>query len=62
MTNKIAQVHAKQFRGRMRIIGTGQTPRGQSFIKGLEELQVAELSDVRFKSEARAAVAKLFDE
>lgn len=62
MSKKPGTVHAKQVRGRMRIIGMGQTPSGQSFIKGLEELAAEELSNSKFKAEARLAVAKMFAE
>lgn len=62
MANGIVEVHAKQVRGRMMIIGKGKTPRGQSYIANLAELQAPDLADKAFKSEAKAAVRKMLSE
>ena len=62
MTKKLATVHAKQVRGRMRIIGTGQTNTGQAYIKDMKELEVPDLADKRFKDQMKAAVDEMLAE
>jgi len=56
MAAGIGQVHVKNERGVMVVIGKGQTPRGKAYIKKRETLTVKNPSDPKFKDELAAAI------
>lgn len=62
MANKIGQVHVKRERGKLTVIGMGQTPRGQRFIKERVVLNALDTQDPDFKTELAAAVKKMLPE
>lgn len=59
MGHGIATIHAKKVRGKMRIIGTGRTNTGQSYIKAHKVLDATSLADKRFKGEAKIAIEEM---
>lgn len=61
MSYNYGQIHVKRQRGKLVVMGFGQTPRGQKFIRGIESLEVPKTTDKNFKAELANAVAKLFD-
>jgi len=62
MAKNITTVHAKEYRGLVRIIGMGKTPTGQSYRRATTVLKAHNLRDPRFKAEARTAVAEMLGE
>lgn len=60
MANNYGQVHVKRQRGKLVVIGFGQTPRGQKFIRRVEEIKAPKLGDKNFKVDLAGAVEKLF--
>lgn len=59
MANGIGQVHVRKQRGQLVVIGFGQSPRGQKFIRDYHSLEAASPADPKFKGELKAAVEKL---
>lgn len=61
MSNTYGTIEVKKMRGKMAVIGLGKTPRGQNYIKKIEETSSTSPADPKFKEELATAVAKLFD-
>lgn len=59
MGHGIASVHVRRERGRTTVIGFGQTPRGQKFIRATKTLLAPTIGSKDFKSELAAAVEEL---
>ena len=59
MTTGIAQIHARVTKGHVIVLGMGQTPRGQRYIKNSETLSATSFEDKNFKAELATAVEKL---
>lgn len=62
MSNRYASIHVRKMRGKLKVMGFGSTPRGTKFIRDMEELEVTDIHDKKFKAELAAAVAKLMSE
>jgi hypothetical protein len=62
MASGIATIHVRRSQGKLKVIGMGQTPRGQAYIKRTEVLEVKTPADPKYKGEMAAAVEKLFAE
>lgn len=60
MPHRYGQVHVKRQRGKLVVIGFGQTPRGQKFIRKVEPVDAPRTADKNFKDDLTTAVAKLF--
>jgi hypothetical protein len=61
MPKQYAEIHLKRERGKLVIVGLGQTGRGQKYPKGREVLPDAKMTDKKFKDDMKAAVGKLFE-
>lgn len=60
MANGIASIEVKAKRGKITVIGMGQSVKGQKYIKDQKELTVHKTSDPKFKGELRTAVTEIF--
>lgn len=54
-----ATIEVKRDHGKLTVIATGRTPRGQKYIKAKKALSVKSSKDKKFKEEMAAAVAEL---
>jgi hypothetical protein len=52
----VSAIEVKRQRGRLVVVALGQTPRGQSFIKGIGVLNSREMTDESFKTDLAEAV------
>lgn len=59
MANGIGTVEVKRQRKALTIMGMGQTPRGQKFIKKSIPITAPRMNDKKFKAELAAAVEEL---
>lgn len=59
MPKNIAAVHVKNSRGKVSVLGMGQTPRGQKYIREIIDLEVKKIDDPKFKEELATAVEQL---
>lgn len=59
MANGVVAIEVKRSRGTMVVTATGQTPRGQKYLKQSIPLKVKSPADPDFKGELSAAVSEL---
>lgn len=59
MSKGIGSVHVKFLRGNMNVIGQGQTPRGQRYIKNIIPLECRNIGAKKFKKELADAVNEM---
>lgn len=61
MTTQYVQLEMRRQRGKPVLLGTGRTPRGQKYIKGIAPITPQGKSVKQFKEAQAAAVTKLFE-
>jgi len=61
MAAGIGRIECKRMRGKITVLGNGQTPRGQQFVRKATPLDVASMKDAKFKSEMESAVKAMLD-
>ncbi len=62
MASGIGRVQVKRSRGKLVVQGLGKTPRGQNYVKVVEQLDVKSTADPKFKGNLKAAIARMFAE
>lgn len=62
MGHGIATIHAKAFRGKVRIVGHGKTNTGQGYIRAHKVIGAESLADKNFKGEMKSAVEEMLSE
>lgn len=62
MAAGIGQIHVRKMRGKLSVIGMGQTPRGQTYPKRVVELTVKTPGDSKFKNELAHAVEDIINQ
>lgn len=60
MASSYGTIHLKVVNKRLKVIGMGQTPRGQNFIKQVVGMNARSPADPKFKAELATAVDELF--
>ncbi len=62
MTSGIAAIHVKRQRGKVCVLGMGQTPRGQRYLAEIAVLSAERIEDLSFKAGLATAIKQIMAE